>query len=96
MAKLQKDEILERIRAVLSDDTTDEALSLLSDVDDTFSDLDSANEWRRKYEENDKKWREKYRDRFFNGTDDDDEDFEPEPNPAQQKLNFDSLFKTKE
>ena len=29
-------------------------------------------DWKTKYEENDKEWRKKYQDRFFNGTPDDD------------------------
>ena len=67
MAVRKKDELLSAIRARLGDDTSDEALSLIEDFHDTLNDYDSrvGEDWKSKYEENDKTWRQKYRDRFF-------------------------------
>lgn len=67
---MSKDELLERLKAVLGDDnTSDEALELYEAVSDLYS-TPSADEWRQKFEENDKAWRERYRDRFLSGSGD--------------------------
>lgn len=103
MAVRTQEELLNSIKGLLPDDTSDEAISLLEDVTDTlgsFSHTNDDNEdWKKKYEENDKEWRQKYRDRFFNtGSSDDkpDDKFEPEPEPEPAMTKFDDLFKTKE
>lgn len=104
MAIKTQEELLTSIKGLLADDTSDEAISLLEDVTDTlgsFSNTNNDNEdWKKKYEENDKEWRQKYRDRFFNtGSDDDgkgDAKFEPEPEPEPAMRKFDDLFSTKE
>lgn len=104
MAVRTQEELLTSIKGLLADDTSDEAISLLEDVTDTlgsFSNTNKDNEdWKKKYEENDKEWRQKYRDRFFNtGSDGDgkgDEKFEPEPEPEPAMRKFDDLFSTKE
>lgn len=66
MAVRKKDELLSAIRARLGEDTSDEAISLIEDFHDTLNDYDSrvGEDWKSKYEENDKTWRQKYRDRF--------------------------------
>lgn len=90
MAIKSKAELLEIIKNKVGDDTSDEALSLIEDVTDTLNDLDKE-DWKTKYEENDKSWREKYKQRFFNsdhGEDDpDDEDEKP------KSYSYDKLFK---
>lgn len=53
-----KDEILSTIKSLLKDDTSDEAISILEDVTDTYDDLQSkvqgdGEDWKTKYEEND-------------------------------------------
>lgn len=103
MAIKTQEELLTSIRGLLADDTSDEAISLLEDVTDTLGSFSSTNndneDWKKKYEENDKEWRQKYRDRFFNtGSSDDKSDgkFEPEPEPEPAIRKFDDLFSTKE
>ena len=65
-----KDEILTVIKERIGEDTSDEALSLIEDINDTYDDLQTrvteAGDWKSKYEENDASWRAKYKDRFFN------------------------------
>ena len=65
-----KDELLASIKERFKDDTSDETISFIEDVSDTINDLETRasdeTDWKSKYEENDKQWREKYRDRFFN------------------------------
>lgn len=91
-----KDELISMISARIGEDNSDEALSLLEDVTDTLTDYetktaDSTN-WQQKYEENDKEWRNKYKERFMSGSDSvDDEIIEPEPEP--KRYSFEDLFK---
>ena len=104
MAVRTQEELLNSIKGLLPDDTSDEAISLLEDVTDTLGSFSNANndneDWKKKYEENDKEWRQKYRDRFFNTGSNDgdkpDKKFEPEPEPEPAMKKFDDLFKTKE
>lgn len=92
-----KDEILSTIKTLLKDDTSDEAISVLEDVSDTFDDLSSktqndGTDWEQKYNDLDKEWRQKYRDRFFNhSADDDDDDLDPPDEPVE-KVKFEELF----
>ena len=95
MAVRTTEEILESIKSRVGDSTEDADLEFLEDVTYTLSDLKSKSEgqedWKTKYEENDKKWREKYRDRFFDKKDPDpDPDPDPEPEPPKT---FEDLFK---
>lgn len=72
MAVLTKDEFMSRLQARIGDDTSDEAMTFIEDMTDTFNDMESRtgsdnSEWETKYNELDKTWREKYKARFFDG-----------------------------
>lgn len=103
-----KEEILKAIKDRIGEDTSDEAIAFLEDITDTLNDYENKTkdetDWKAKYEENDKEWRNKYRDRFFNGDpnngqntgtnengtgDEDDEDDE-----THEMTSFDELFTT--
>ena len=90
-----KDEILKAIKSKLGEDTGDDTIALLEDITDTLNDYDNkttdTEDWKTKYEENDKAWRKKYTDRFFNNDDVEDEKGEPE-----EKVTFEELFSTGE
>lgn len=64
-----KDELLEKIKSKIGEDTSDESISLIEDINDTYDDLQNrvseAGDWKTKYEENDASWRTKYKERFF-------------------------------
>ena len=99
MAVKTKEEILSLINDHLGDDTSDTALQLIEDVNDTLDSLTaSANseDWRTRYEQNDADWRKRYRDRFFNtGTDGDDNNPDPHEEPEEEQKNpvsFEELF----
>lgn len=66
---LDRNGFMERIKARLGEDTSDEAVSFLEDMTDTFNHLEelgSGNaDWKAKYEQNDRDWRAKYTARFF-------------------------------
>lgn len=96
MAVRTREEILNSIRARIGDDTSDEAISLVEDVADTLTDMENrANgdgvNWRERYEQNDKEWRAKYRDRFFGKADDnDDNKFDDD---VKKPMTYEELFK---
>lgn len=97
MAVRTNDEIMQLLRERIGEDTSDEAISLLSDVSDTLTSYaDNSNiNWKEKYEQNDADWRKKYKERFFSPSkqpdeDQSDEDFEDKP----KQLTFEALFKT--
>lgn len=97
MAIRSKEEILEQIKKHVGDDTSDEAISLVEDVNDTINAMqaDENNNWKQKYEENDATWRQKYRDRFF-GSDKDGKliaDEDGDEDEDDKPLTFDNLFK---
>lgn len=64
MAILKKDELLQAVQAKLTD--SDDDLTLLENITDTINELSSSEneDWKAKYEENDKQWRERYKARF--------------------------------
>lgn len=101
------DEIMESIKQRLGDDTSDEALSFIEDISDTLKSFEGNNtdneDWKKKYEDNDKMWREKYKERFFNAEAGKDfKETEPvvtEPQPENEEsglaTTFEELFAEK-
>lgn len=95
MAIRTREELLNAVRERIGDDTSDEALAFIEDVQDTINNYENntnndGTDWKKKYEDNDKEWRTKYRDRFFHGGVEQDDD---PPYPQPKKLTFDELFK---
>lgn len=92
MAKLSKDELLEKVRAYVGDRTDDETLAIIEDISDSFDSSD-ADEWRQKFEENDKMWRDKYISRFFEKNNDGIEDPTDEKDDEEKEYKtFEDLF----
>lgn len=105
MAVKTRDEIMEAIKARLGDDTSDEALAIIEDVNDTFSDYETraTDDWKTKYYELDSNWRKRYRDRFFQSPGNKETDKEEVVNDNEEDLKdedeektFESLFEEKE
>lgn len=105
MAVRTRDEILAAIRSRLGDDTSDDALTIIEDIDDTFKDYETriGEDWKGKYDELDAQWRKRYRDRFFqkadNGEttpDDVKDDNEEDLKEESEVKDFDELFTEKE
>lgn len=63
MAKLSKDELIEKVRKYVGDRKDDDTIEIIEDISDSI-DSSEADEWKKKYEENDKMWRDKYISRF--------------------------------
>lgn len=106
MPMLNKEQYLDALKKLTGDDTSDETLTLIADMTETYDTLsvpasdnyrEQAEEWERKYNENDQNWRKKYRDAFFNKPSDDDEDFVPPSagRKAHSKIHVKDLFTPK-
>ena len=99
MAVLNKADLLAKVGKIVGDNTSDDALSLVEDLSDTYDDLEKKtggeSEWKAKYEENDKMWRQKYRDRFLQASPKEDEkpaeETEQDDKP-KLKTTFEELF----
>lgn len=97
-----KEQILAAIKEKIGDTPEDKDLEFLENLTDTIDDLNNrveqAGDWKQKYEENDKMWKEKYTSRFFNAEADEDvKEFERTKLKETQieepkKLTFDALF----
>lgn len=91
MAVKTVDEIMAKVRERIGEDDSDEAIEFIEDISDTLESFSNAEDWKTKYEENDKKWREKYRDRFFTSKEEVEEDDIEEPEEKEKKK-FEDLF----
>lgn len=92
MAVLSFDELITKIKAKIGDDTSDESIELLEDVSDTFNANNDGENWKTKYEENDKEWRKKYIERF-SGSGGDEHDDDDDNDAEEEKTTFEELFK---
>ena len=93
MAILTKEQLMESIKNRVGEDTSDEALAFIENVNDTIENMttDKNTDWKTKYEENDAAWRQKYKDRFFNSSSEDkDDDFEEEE--KKKPMTYEALF----
>lgn len=96
MAVKTKDEILSMIREHFAEDTSDETISFIEDVSDTFADLEGkkkdGKDWEAEAKRIDEDWRKKYKERFFSGkSDDTDEEIEEEE--EHKTYRYEDLFK---
>ena len=101
MAVKTRDEIMEAIRKRIGEDTSDDAISLLEDVTDTFADYETKvadkTDWKTKYDEMDASWRKKYMDRFSGKTGEEiKEEQEEQIKDDSEPRTFDELFTERE
>ena len=101
MAIKTRDEIMEVIRRRIGEDTSDEAISLLEDVTDTFTDSETRvadkTDRKAKSDEMDASWRKKYMDRFSGKTGEDlKEEQQEQIKDDSQPRTFDELFTERE
>lgn len=95
MAKLSKDELIEKVKKYAGDRTDDETIEIIEDISDSIDSSD-ADEWKHKYEENDKMWRDKYISRFVEKKED-ELDTPTEHDEEEKEYNsFEDLFKEEE
>lgn len=72
MAVLSRDEFFDRVQRIVGTDTTDESLTFIEDMTDTYNSLDErangdGTDWEQRYRDLDESWKEKYKKRFFSG-----------------------------
>ena len=99
-----KDEILASIKTKLGEDTSDEAIALVEDINDSFEDLtarvNEAGDWKEKYEANDAEWRKKYTERFYEPSSETDDvvfkEMKKEEPDKPKVMTFEDLFTVKE
>ena len=98
MAVLSPEELRSAIRTFIGENNSDEALALIENTEDTISHYENITadktDWKQKFEENDKAWREKYKARFYSDADTKDKRDEPSgENPDENKnYTYDNLF----
>lgn len=99
MAIRTTEEMMAALNRHLGDDHSDEALALVEDLSDTLASLtcaDQGENWEQRYKDNDKMWRERYRNRFFGKNDDNDNDNDDNHNDKHKNTKprtFADLFK---
>lgn len=99
MAVKTREELMNYLKEKTKDDTSDDTLAFIEDMNDTFNDYDNkvhdSTDWKQKYEDNDKQWRQKYRDRFFSGepSGEPKQDDADEPEEKKTPRTFADLFK---
>lgn len=106
---LSKSQVMEQVKGLIGENADDSTLKFLEDISDTLDDLETKSkgdgeDWKAKYDELDKSWRDKYRERFFSGTSETDEKepkndlLEPsgtgeeEEDEEKEPLTFEELF----
>lgn len=95
MAKLLKDELIEKVKKYVGDRTDDETIEIIEDISDSI-DSSAADDWKQKFEENDKMWRDKYISRFLEKKED-ELDTPTEHEEEEKEYNsFEDLFEEEE
>lgn len=98
MAVKTREEILAEVRARVGEQTDDETIKFIEDINDTLSDLETkaqgdGTDWKAKYEENDAEWRRKYTERFYSSSSEDNP-LPPKPDDTPKPKTFAELFTT--
>ena len=101
MGVKDRDSILAAVKQVIGDNTSDEAITLMEDITDTFADYETKvsdkTNWKAKYEELDTNWRKKYIERFSGKTGEEiKEEQEEQIKDDGEIRSFDELFTERE
>lgn len=93
---LSKDDFMKAVKERIGDDNSDEAIAFLENMSDTYNDMETKSQndgedWKTKFEENDRTWRDKYTKRFYEGSDSDNNI--GDNNNTDSPKTFDDLFK---
>lgn len=99
MAVLKRDEFFERIKNMIGDNNTEDAISFLEDMTDTYNDMETRTtsdiNWEQKYNDLDAAWKARYKNRFFTSSNtahyvqDEKQGIEVED---EKETNFEDLF----
>lgn len=61
---MTKEEFMTKVKTYVGENADDATLTFIEDMDKAYDDV-SGGEWKKKFEENDTHWREKYKATFF-------------------------------
>lgn len=96
MAIVSKEDLIKRLSEKFGDDNSDEVIQLTEDLSDTLNDFDSrindTEDWKTKFEENDNMWRKKYKDRFLDSSDNNDNESHEQDDDENTNVTFNDLF----
>ena len=97
MSVLNRDDFFNRIQNIVGTDVSDDSLSFIEDMNDTYNDLESrANgdgiDWQQRYNELDEAWKEKYKKRFFSGGSSYTPKADKDPDPQPSNVDYEDLF----
>lgn len=97
MAVVDRSELIKRFSERFTDDTSDEVIQLTEDLSDTLNDYDKRvndkEDWKTKFEENDAEWRKKYKERFLNTSNSEEENGNQNSDEGDYKnVTFNDLF----
>lgn len=95
MAKLSKNELIEKVRKYVGDRKDDETIEIIEDISDSI-DSSEADDWKKKYEENDKMWRDKYISRFVEKKEDEPDTPTEHEEEEKEYFSFEDLFEEEE
>lgn len=106
--KLTREELMNAVASIIGDRTDDEAIAFVENVTDTFDsdsyvELETANakitELTKKVADTESAWRKKYMDRFYGGSDEEDNPSNQPPIEEEEtaldaeEITVDDLFK---
>lgn len=96
MAIVSKEDLIKRLSEKFVDDNSDEVIQLTEDLSDTLNDFESrvndTEDWKTKFEENDNMWRNKYKDRFLEPSDSNDNESQEQDGDENINVTFNDLF----
>lgn len=87
-------ELIEAVKTRIGDNPDDDSVAFLEDITDTLTDYDNKTrdntDWKEKYDELDKSWKQKYIERFSDDVYDDSDEENEDDVAVPEK--FDELF----
>lgn len=95
MARLTRDELIEKVRKYVGDRTDDETIEIIEDISDSIDSSDD-DEWKQKFEENDKMWRDRYISRFYEKKEDELDTPTEHEDEEKEYNSFEDLFEEEE
>lgn len=94
MAKLSKEDFIAKLKAYTGDRTDDESLSIIEDASDSFPSSEESEEWKAKYEDLAKKYKDRFTDKVEVKEEVKEED--PKDDDSKEDITVDDLFTDKE
>lgn len=103
MAVLTREQFMEKLNTLTDGKTDDDTLSTIQDFSDTFKSLEEKEDveavrgdYEAKLKSLEETWRNKYRDAFFNGTEEKKDEVIEEDEETEEPHTYEELFKEEE